>query len=648
MDKSSISDRISAVRTVIDAFRYGSACCMFDGETRGKVTVRFGKGAYTDGRTINMPSSFITEESWDRTLTLGILTHELGHCAFSALGNRYPLVAELREKALSRIRLVADYLRVPEKAEEIFLFMNNVWEDARVNNLSRFGFRNGLLMTLYSDNELARRALQKAGSDEAFTASALKVPLVRNVGLYILSRFDMAMYGTEFSDRLTSVAGEKRLLAEVLMQQMTRKEYASLGLCALIRKMMDWCTNVSGVYQAESGAVLTVELAEELTGKLLCVLAHRQKNSGSSDSDAQSSPSAGMGFRTRIEEFLEKEAEKSAALEDAEISVTSSPSDYTEDSSSALKVSDSTAVLNKTDVHGSEITGEKYVPSDAELKTFFQRCADFQRCAEDTAAQKSNSRRKRFRSEAWWQNLIASCFCGSMTAKLRQALKTTVLKRYNLKARCGFRLAKTRIAKVAQGMPVSRPFARKGETVALDTHVVLLCDTSSSMSNSLSCEGLCRTLAILASAFSRVKTDRLKLSVYSFADAVVRLKSPEQIFTAGILSRLPPMIGGTDGWRALRSAADELSRSRSSRKVIICLTDGEWSIYDSFSIAFLRKAGIETYGIGYGMDERYFTRYSSNSVPQFDTWLSVTDLSDLPKLMTELFTELVRQSQEKA
>ena len=722
-----ISDRVSAVRAVLNAFRYGSASGQFEDGCDGKLSVTFGKGAFTDGKTVNMPSSLISEEDWDRTLTLGILTHELGHCAFSPLCGRYTVAAEAREKALYRLKGIADSLGVPEKvAEGTFRFMDNVWEDIRVNNLSRFGFKNGLPMTVYSDNELSRRALKKAGSEAAFTAAALKAPLVRNVGLYILSRFDLAMYGDTYPAMLNSVSMEKRLLAGVLMRQMTCREYTSLGLCSLIRKMMECCRSVCGAYYSAESAETSVSLAEELTERLLFVLARRKEKSqanasdsessgdpedqdgtdgtgGSSDdtssdtcqngaqsdcdddgsepadenqpgktsgssSDAQSASgnggtdsgcgsdsaaagasqdySAGSGiYRTRIDEFLEEEAEKSAS-QGEEISVTSNPSAYKADGSSVLKVSARTAVLRNTENADSDLTGEKADEPDAKaIGKFLQNCAECVAALEKEDCGCS----ARLAKADWWQNLMASCFSGSMTARLRQALQTTMLKTYNRKAKSGFRLARTRIAKVAQGMPVSRPFARKGENEALDTHVVLMCDVSGSMSIPLAQNGLCRTLAILASAFSRVKTDRIKLSVYSFDNWTKKLKGPDENFSAEVLSRLPAMTGGTDGWKALRYAVTELSRSRCNRKVIICLTDGEWGTWGSFNTALLRKAGIETYGIGYGIEEERLTDYSGRyNFPQLDTWLSVSNLGDLPKLMTELFTELIRQSKEKA
>ena len=110
------------------------------------------------------------------------------------------------------------------------------------------------------------------------------------------------------------------------------------------------------------------------------------------------------------------------------------------------------------------------------------------------------------------------------------------------------------------------------------------------------------------------------------------------------LQGMPCMGGETEGWTAIAAGTDELLKSKCDRKILVCLTDGYFNSSSlRFDMSELHSAGIESYGIGYGLTLKDLAS-PIWGLPNFDTWISITDLQSLPQAVSQLFTELVKQS----
>ncbi len=716
--------RAKSIRAVIRSFRLG--------ELKDKIrkhsylNLVFCNEAKTNGQTVFLPSELIASEFWDRSLTLGLMVHELGHCSFSDMSNmEYRLYCAMRELYRLCPAFAAKYADeevFAEEAQEIKCLLAsfvNVWEDLRIDFLSSLSFSSGKMLTMYSNEALIQDNLMKMGNtDEAVMQYFKSAPFSRSLGLYCLLLTSVEL----FDDGKTALSAQRRccdLLGRFLASKLTQQQIDLIT--ELKDQMLDFCRNQSPLFiinLVDYPFRLAVEIMKIYVDYLMTqqsklqegASADQDQNStqdsseqqpasnagssaGQSDSDAQSdnaeqhsdsdnsgnsgkgagksscgdnpsaqSDSSSDGSQTEKsasgqqsaaqslldalasdaakaektldarQEFLQEQAQKSAeaGYEPIEISAADT---YSPDRDCMTNVS-GTAVARRDDVD---------LHCDAKLTD-----AMLKACSKANANAAARSRTKKYTTlmnEVHWRNAISKEADNRLGKELVKAMRAQSLKTYNRKGKSGFKLARSTVAKVANGQHVAKPFAKKSLCESLSTHVVLLCDSSGSMRDPLSTSGVVRTLSLLSHCFSKIKTDKLKISLYSFADQVMLIKSGcSKELDSSALQGMPCMGGETEGWTAIAAGTDELLKSKCDRKIIVCLTDGYFNSSSlRFDMSELHSAGIESYGIGYGLtlDDLASPIWG---LPNFDTWISITDLQSLPQAVSQLFTELVKQS----
>ena len=719
--------RARSIRAVIRSYKLGEL--KYELRSSSCLNLVFGDDAKTDGTTVYLPAELIAGEFWDRSLTLGLMVHELGHCAFSDM---YCMGSRLNQAMWNLYRSCpyfaaqyADEAAFAEDAREtksLLASFVNVWEDLRIDYLSSLSFSSGKMLTMYSNEALIQDILMKMGStDEAVMQYFKSAPFSRSLGLYCLLLTSIEL----FDDGETPLSAQRRccdLLGRFMASKLTQQQLD------LITKLKDQMLN-SCRLKSLSYIVYDVNYPFELAVKTMKIYidhlmaqqskqqegASADQNQGStqdgseqqsasnaggnaeqSDSDARSdneeqhsdsdnsgtsgnsgkgsgksscgdnpsaqSDSSSDGSQTEKsasgqqsaaqslldalaseaakaektldarQEFLQEQAQKSAEAGYAPIEISAADT-YSQDRGCMANVSGA-AVARRDDV---DLHCDAKL-SDAMLKDF----------SKANAIAAANSRTKRYSTlmnEDSWRNAISQEADNRLCRELVKAMRAQSLKTYNRKGKNGFKLARSAVAKVANGLHVDKPFAKKGLCESLSTHVVMLCDCSGSMRDELSTSGVVRTLSILSHCFSKIKTDKLKVSLYSFADQVRQIKSESsKVFDASALKAMPCMNGETEGWAAIAAGTDELLRSKCDRKILVCLTDGYFNSSSlRFDMSELHSAGIESYGIGYGLTLKNLAP-PIYGLPNFDTWISITNLQSLPQAVSQLFTELVKQS----
>lgn len=245
----------------------------------------------------------------------------------------------------------------------------------------------------------------------------------------------------------------------------------------------------------------------------------------------------------------------------------------------------------------------------------------------------------------YWMNRVSNFDAHSIKGSLIKALRTTTLKDFNKRSKYGFKLNSRKLQQIATGQNVAKPFIKRGQSLALSTEIAFCVDLSGSMSDDISTQGLADTLDLLIKGFSKVTTDKVKLSVFSFADRILKLKSAKEKLSYSLFSKLRQPGGGTCGWEALKFAASDLLKSNAERKIIVCLTDGDFCLSNRFDISLLSNLGIETYGIAYGfsMSEDKINQ-ACGRIAEFDSWISVLDRTQLPFVMEKLLEELLQKA----
>lgn len=211
-------------------------------------------------------------------------------------------------------------------------------------------------------------------------------------------------------------------------------------------------------------------------------------------------------------------------------------------------------------------------------------------------------------------------------------------KNYNQSAEKGRRVAKSALAKIAQGLAVKQPFSAQGKSETMSTHIVLLCDVSGSMDCPSKEEALKKGLAMLAGSLGRIESTNLKFSVYTFSHKVFSIKSVNEKLTPKALSKVE--IGGsTEGYEACIHAAKELHDSKMQRKICIVLTDGEFDWVRNFN--GLNPNREDLYGFMDGI-ETYGVLVETNSCElQYNDAVFVNNANDMPNALQNLFVKIL-------
>lgn len=237
-----------------------------------------------------------------------------------------------------------------------------------------------------------------------------------------------------------------------------------------------------------------------------------------------------------------------------------------------------------------------------------------------------------------------------LSREFEKALRGMDKKKYSEPARIGFKLRKATLGKLAQGRSVSKPFVKKAEDVAMNTHIVFLVDTSGSMEGDR-IEAVLGSLAIFNGAFSHIKTDKLKTSVYSFSDSYKELKNASQPFDQKVLERMP-FDGGTNGYRATNIGLATLIKDKTcERKILITLTDGDFQDYsgDVPSLEEIDNLGIESVCIHIGTDEYSYQSWASENTAPYHKVIPVvtSQIDKLPQLYVKLISELLNNQNKR-
>ncbi len=146
---------------------------------------------------------------------------------------------------------------------------------------------------------------------------------------------------------------------------------------------------------------------------------------------------------------------------------------------------------------------------------------------------------------------------------------------------------------------VSEPLF-KAKTLTLSsgqTQLAVIVDTSSSTQRYR--DDYLRCFELLRKVLGKADRSRLLSSIYCFCGTGIgRIKRVDEKFDRTIASRLC-YAGFTPGFAALYYAMSELAASRAKRKLILCLTDGEFTDNQEICSAFMGNdgVGIEDAGI---------------------------------------------------
>ncbi|MBD4081640.1 MULTISPECIES: vWA domain-containing protein [Xanthomonas] len=192
--------------------------------------------------------------------------------------------------------------------------------------------------------------------------------------------------------------------------------------------------------------------------------------------------------------------------------------------------------------------------------------------------------------------------------------------------RRGRRMSTSHIHRVAVGD--SRVFKSVSEEIALDTAVVLGLDASSSMSGSkikLTCE------AVYASAVALEGIEGVTCGAFTFPRNGI-------ILPFGRKAKHVPghfqlhASGGTPMDDGVYLGIRMLQAQRKPRKVMILTTDGE----PNSDRVESTKAAVE-YALSLSIEVAVMGTYGARNVCGFENWVDLTDISQLPEVVTQLF-----------
>lgn len=242
--------------------------------------------------------------------------------------------------------------------------------------------------------------------------------------------------------------------------------------------------------------------------------------------------------------------------------------------------------------------------------------------------------------EKWWKRYLKDN--ASEIARLSGAIKKELMgytrKNYTQSAEKGRRVAKSALAKIAQGLAVKQPFSAQGKSETMSTHIVLLCDVSGSMDCPSKENALKKGLAMLAGSLGRIESTNLKFSVYTFSHKVFSIKSVNEKLTPKALSKVE-INGSTEGYLACIHAAKELHESKMQRKICIVLTDGEFDYVRNFN--GLNPNREDLYGFMDGI-ETYGVLVETNSCElQYNDAVFVNNANDMPNALQNLFVKIL-------
>jgi len=251
-------------------------------------------------------------------------------------------------------------------------------------------------------------------------------------------------------------------------------------------------------------------------------------------------------------------------------------------------------------------------------------------------------------SESYWESIRKAAFAENigLTGKLKNSLMAYKQKYHSQPAKTGYRLNKRQLHNIARGSMVSHPFAKKEKGIDLSTEILFLTDISGSMTARAyedaptTADKVNRTLTVLFEALQKVGSN-IKVNLAAYDHSVYPIKMASQPFSN--LNRMPAPNGSTDGTGAVAWGVDLLSKSKAHRKILICMTDGEWdgSPATDLNYPVISSLGIETYGVAF-IPERYFHNMADREfLARFDKWFCLED-GNIQEFYLKFLNELLK------
>lgn len=206
----------------------------------------------------------------------------------------------------------------------------------------------------------------------------------------------------------------------------------------------------------------------------------------------------------------------------------------------------------------------------------------------------------------------------SASQKLRKAFETNT-RSSEYHTRSGRRIDRRRLVTI--GMPNAKPFMRRTHERTNRTAVSVLLDTSESMRD----RGRIYTAgeATYALLYALRSISGIHASAHSFAASraqpLTRLTDFGESLEASKGRYVTKPSGGTPLREALWSAAGPLLSQKSSRRMLLVLTDGRIPDHRCVeTIDALNRTGIETIGVGIGVDISHVFGHRSIAVHQIE------------------------------
>ena len=247
-----------------------------------------------------------------------------------------------------------------------------------------------------------------------------------------------------------------------------------------------------------------------------------------------------------------------------------------------------------------------------------------------------------------WNYLFKVTDVRKETLKLKNALKAYKPKFHTVPNASGSVLRQNALHRLATGKYEPKPFVKKGKGRDLSTEVCFLLDVSGSMNGS-SIISLVKTMSYLQHAISEIKTNSLSTSIYAFEDYCYLVKKPGTPFKQEDLKNIPNPHNSTCGYTAMKQVTRELMKRKANRKIIICLTDGDWTDSNArFNLDVYQSLGIEVYGVYLSNNtsrDVNSLRDFSGSYPNFPYWF-VVDIYNIRNFYITLLEELLRVSKD--
>lgn len=605
--------------------------------------------AATDGNNVFLPSKLIfqcgSSDPEARTRALGFIIHECCHLWFTDMDKTQTTLQGWLDDARSFLTNLVSSGNVLDPVQDKD-FIDAISDKAMLDKIIKRLAVNIRHVHNFTEDRIIEKkfiALQKAANAKQVLKKLNNDFLLdgdfENFKLMLERQNAMQLYATAFNVYMSYYIGyitgsDKDQYEKLLKEEVHDREQTTLtSVCLKFPFKIGYCQNLaenicdrltadnadcfdgwdcsyvfnSGAWDNYSSLYFLVDMwLRELQPKKQQPKLDSSEQGDSSDGDGKSDSQTLKSLEELQEELEDEYSDEEENVLDNEANV--------------LSLTDKISICNK------KITLRKGGFSDYEKEVL--------RCTHVIEKYPNASR------EEWWERYLKDN--ASEIARLSGAIKKELMgytrKNYNQSAEKGRRVAKSALAKIAQGLAVKQPFSAQGKSETMSTHIVLLCDVSGSMDCPSKEEALKKGLAMLAGSLGRIESTNLKFSVYTFSHKVFSIKSVNEKLTPKALSKVE-INGSTEGYLACIHAAKELHESKMQRKICIVLTDGEFNGVRNFN--GLNPNREDLYGFMDGI-ETYGVLVETNSCElQYNDAVFVNNANDMPNALQNLFVKIL-------